>query len=128
MTFCHSGIYNEGELWKQYLNHIRKIFLAIRKSGMKLNKAKCEFGKAVVDYLWFQIGLNFISPRLRNIEAMIKFPCPTTKHQLQQWTGLATHYKLFFDKFSDSIVHLTDCIRVRTNLYGMIKPKKLLLN
>ena len=105
-VICHSGIYNEGELWKQHLNHIRQIFLAIRKSGMKLNKAKCDFGKAVVYYLGFQIGLNFISPRLRNIEAMIKFPRPTTKRQLQQWVGLATHYKLFFlDKFTDSIVH-----------------------
>ena len=79
---CHSGIYKEGELWKQHLNHIRQILLAIRKSDMKLNKAKCEFGKVVVDYLGVQIGLNFISPRLPNIEAMIKFPRPTTNRQL----------------------------------------------
>ena len=102
---CHSGVYNEGELWKHHLNHIRQMFMAIRKSGIQLNKAKCEFGKAVVDYLGFQIGLNFISPRLRNIEAKIKFPHSTTKRQLHQWVGLATQYIFFKYKFTDSIVH-----------------------
>ena len=44
--------------WNSHLSHLRNVFLAILKAGMKINFEKCEFGRASVDFLGFRVGLG----------------------------------------------------------------------
>ena len=60
--------------WNSHLSHLRNVFLAILKAGMKINFQKCEFGRASVDFLGLRVGLGRIEPRARKIEAILNFP------------------------------------------------------
>ena len=71
-----------SEEWNSHLSHLRNVFVAILKAGIKINFEKCEFGRASVDFLDFRVGLTRIEPKARKIEAILNFPKPSSKKML----------------------------------------------
>ena len=70
---------------------------------MTLNKNKCQFGKATIYSLDFEVELGKIDPRQRKVEAIINFPKPTSKKQIQQWCGLASYFQRYIPHFQDIV-------------------------
>ena len=62
-----------------HLLDIEKALSAIQSAGFSLNRAKCEFGRATLDFLGFQVGLGRIEHRQRKVEAILNFPSPKSK-------------------------------------------------
>ena len=62
-----------------HLLNLSNVLKVIKNAGLNLNSNKCEFGKAIIDYLRFRVGLGIIEPRQRKVEAIVNFPRPTSK-------------------------------------------------
>ena len=100
-----------SEEWNSHLSHLRNVFLEILKAGMKVNFEKCEIGRATVDFLGFRVGLGRIEPRARKVEAILKFPKPSSKKMLAKWYGLASYFQKFLPNFAKISSCLTDMLR-----------------
>lgn len=78
---------------------------------MTLNHTKCVFAAAEVDYLGHHIGLGKVQPREKKVEALLSFPRPQNRKQLQSFLGLAGYYRKFIPHFSDIAVNLSNLLK-----------------
>lgn len=97
--------------WEEHLNHIRMVFQRIRQAGLTLNISKCVFGVAEVDYLGHHIGLGKVQPRENKVIALLNYPRPVNKKQLQSFLGLAGFYRKYIPHYSHITSVLTDLLK-----------------
>ena len=69
-----------GKTLQEHDKRIRKIFLKIRESGLKPNKAKCQIRKQSVVFLGHIISSESIDPS--KTEAITKMPLPRSVNKL----------------------------------------------
>ena len=100
-----------SDTWEDHLRHLKIVFTRIREAGLTLNKKKCEFAVAELDYLGHHVGLGKVTPRQQKVEALLKFPRPTTRKQLQSFLGLASYYRKYIPHFADLSANLSDMLR-----------------
>ena len=80
-------------------------------ANLKLNIRKCEYANAKLDFLGRTLSLNMVQPRQQKVEALLKFPAPTNKKQVQSLLGLAGYYRKFLPHFADLILPLTALLK-----------------
>ena len=76
-----------------------------------MNRAKCEFGRATLDFLGFQVGLGRIETRQRKAEAILNFPSPKSKKILSSWISLASYFQRFIPNFAHIVAVLSGLLR-----------------
>jgi hypothetical protein len=100
-----------SESWEEHIRHLQLVFTRIQEAGLTLNLKKCEFATAEMDYLGHHVGLGKVQPKQLKVEALLAFPRPTTKKQLQSFLGLAGFYRKYFPHFSSLSAVLSDLLR-----------------
>lgn len=85
---------------QNHLIHLERVFQIFKNAGLKLNRDKCEFLKDSVDFLGFQVGNSEIRPLSSKIEAIIKYPRPTTTKEISRWLGMVGYYRNLIQDFS----------------------------
>ena len=111
--------------WPNHLLDVFNVLKIIKEAGLKLNRDKCEFGKAVIDFLGFRVGLCRIEPRQRKVEGIVNFPRPTSKKQISQWCGHVSHYQSFFHILRLLLPYSHTCLRKTNRLFGRMKLELL---
>ena len=66
-----------SDTWYEHLDHIKQVFDRIRNAGITLNKRKCEFAAAELDYLGHHVGLGKVEPKRQKVKAISDFPEPS---------------------------------------------------
>ena len=79
----------------------RAVLEAIRKSGLKLRKDKCETNKSELTFLGHLISADGIKPDPRKTEAIMNMPDPTNVKELQRFLGMITYLGKFIPQLSD---------------------------
>ncbi|KAL1248722.1 hypothetical protein QQF64_022040, partial [Cirrhinus molitorella] len=77
-----------SDSWDQHLSHIENLFARLEEAGLTVNLAKCEFAKATVTYLGKVVGQGCVRPIWAKVEAINRFPPPSTKKELMRFLGL----------------------------------------
>ncbi len=72
----------------------------MRKTGLKVNLAKCEFGSVSVSYLGFRLTPNGILPGKDKLQAVAATPPPANVHQVRQFLGLCNFFRTHIRNFS----------------------------
>ena len=72
------------------------------------------FPVAEVDYLGHHIDLGQVQARAKKVQAVVDFPAPTTRRQLQQFLGLAGYYRKFVPHFGHILAALSDLLKKGT--------------
>jgi len=117
-----------SETWDDHLKHLRAVFSRITNAGLTLNKQKCEFAVAEIDYLGHHIGLNKVQPREQKVAALLNFSRPTNRKQLQQLLGLAGYYRKFIPHFADISAVLSDLLKKNVKFEWCSKVDKAFLD
>jgi len=60
-----------------HFDHLREIFLRLRKSKMKINPSKCSFLVNKLIFLGNLITPEGIGPNPEKVSAMLQYPAPT---------------------------------------------------
>ena len=81
--------------WEEHLRTIKKVLIALRKAGLKLQPTKCEFVKQNVEYLGHIIDANGIHPDPKKVSAILRYPSPTNDKQLRAFLGFINYYRRF---------------------------------
>ena len=97
---CRSFIYLDDILvasrsHEEHLQHLRALFQQLADQGLVINPAKCEFGKAEVNFLSHTISADGIRPHISRVEAVRAFPVPNDKRSLHRFVGLLNYYHRF---------------------------------
>ena len=96
--------------WQDHLRHIRIVFQRLQTAGLTLKKSKCTFATASVDYLGHNVGLGRVQPRQAKVQALLDFPRPANRKQLQSYLGLAGYYRRYIRHFAMIAAALTDML------------------
>jgi hypothetical protein len=97
--------------WDNHLMHLKQVLMKVWNAHLKLNLKKCVFANAEIDFLGHHLGLNSIQPRTQKVEALLKFPTPVNKKQVQSLLGLAGYYRRYIPHFADITVPLNELLK-----------------
>ena len=114
--------------WEEHLQHIRNVLNRIRQAGLTLNSAKCVFGAAEVDYLGHHIGLGKVQPRENKVNALVNYPRPSNKKQLQSFLGLAGFYRKYLPHYSHITAVLTDMLKSGNKFHWSEEAERVFLD
>jgi transposase InsO family protein len=93
--------------WSDHLMHLKRVLKRIDEAHLTLNLRKCVFANAEIDFLGHHIGINGVQPRLKKVEALLRFPQPVNKKQVQSFLGLAGYYRRYLPHYSEIALPLT---------------------
>ncbi len=97
--------------------HLRQLFQRLHDYGLVVNVAKCQFGRAVIDFLGHRITQHGATPLPDKVEAISRFKQPLTVKGLQEFLGMVNFYHRF----------LPDAARTLQPLYSATAGKSKIL-
>ncbi|XP_024015916.1 uncharacterized protein LOC112089172 [Eutrema salsugineum] len=71
-----------------HVGHLRTCFDILDQYGMKLNPTKCTFGITSGEFLGYIVTWHGIEANPKQIAVILELPSPTTKREVQRFTGL----------------------------------------
>ncbi|XP_063846193.1 uncharacterized protein LOC135092012 [Scylla paramamosain] len=93
--------------WDDHLYQIQNVLSRLQEANLTVKLAKSTFGAATVSYLGHQTGQGSVRPKTANVDAVLKYPTPTTRRELRRFLGMAGFYRRFCPNFADAAGPLT---------------------
>ena len=95
---------------QEHIDHINKLFTAIRKHKLKLSLKKCQFLKAESNHLDFIVSPKGVKADPQKVDAIKNLAPPTNVKECRGFIAMCSYYRRFvpnFAKISEPIVALT---------------------
>ena len=86
---------------KDQVEALDKVFLMMRKYGLKINQRKSVFGVRTLEYLGYHVSGQGISPGTEKMNAMRKFPEPNNNKKIREFLAVANYFRFLIPKFND---------------------------
>lgn len=102
-------IYSKSK--KEHREHVRKVLLALQKTGLQIDINKCEFTVQETKYLGLIITSNGIKMDPQKVKAILDWELPTGIKDLQSFLGFANFYRRFIKGFSTIARPLTNMLK-----------------
>ena len=96
-----------GKTLAEHDNHLRKVLLIFRESGLKLNKNKCQFRKNSIVFLGHIISSEGIRVDPSKTDAITKMSVPQSLAELQRFLGMVN----YLGKFIPNLAEVTSPLR-----------------
>ena len=94
-----------------HLEHLRDVLQKLQKAKLKIKLKKCKFFTRKVKFLGFDVTSEGFSPQMDKVEAINKFPTPTSVEKIQAFLGMAGYYRCYVKNFSKIASPLTNLLR-----------------
>ena len=92
--------------WKSHDERLGQVLKRLEGRGIHLQREKCEFCKAEVEYLGHRINARGIHPTEKKVEAIKQAPQPEDVSQLRAFVGLMNYYGKFIPQISTLLAPL----------------------
>ncbi|XP_032871989.1 uncharacterized protein LOC116969181, partial [Amblyraja radiata] len=80
---------------QEHCTHLRQLCQRLSNFGMAINASKCRFGVTAIDFLGHRVTAQGVVPLPTRVDAIRRFPRPTTVRGLQEFVGMVTFYHRF---------------------------------
>lgn len=90
-----------------HLHHLELVFQTLRQGQYHLKKTKCLFAQKQVEYLGHIVSGKGVEPEPSKVEAMVKWPTPTSAKELRSFLGLTGFYRKFIKNYAMLAAPLT---------------------
>lgn len=95
-VFCYlDDVLIGSKSQEEHRDHLLQVFTRIQKFGLVVNLKKSEFGVSSIDFLGHHVTVNGITPRTEKVEAIVKYPVPSTAEELHRFLGMLNFYRRF---------------------------------
>lgn len=78
----------------------RRVLERLRRNKLYLKAEKCEFEREQVEYLGLVISHNQVAMDPAKVSAVVDWPRPKDKKEVQSFLGFTNFYRRFIEKFS----------------------------
>lgn len=103
-----------GSNQEEHDHRLDAVLRTIKASGLKLNRAKCHFGKTELQFFGHIISADGVKPDDSKVEAIARMPNLTNVEQLRQVLGLINYVGKFLPGLSTVLHPLTNLLRKET--------------
>lgn len=110
-----------GVTGKEHDTRLDAVLKTIKDSGLKLNKAKCHFGKTEIKYFGHIISAESMRPDTDKVKAITRMPSPTNVTELKLVLGLVNYVRKFLPGLSSEL-HSIDAETSMQEQEGVLKP------
>ncbi|KAM1427968.1 hypothetical protein ACFXTO_020450 [Malus domestica] len=93
--------------WSLHLSHLKTIFDTLQQHSLFVKQSKCAFGKSQVEYLGHVVYEKGVAVDPSKLDAISKWPIPTTVKALRGFLGLTGYYKKFIPDLGKIVGPLT---------------------
>ena len=90
-----------SENHREHRVHLQSVLQLLHINGLVIRRDKCVFGASTIDFLGHDISRDGIRPLPSKVDAVNKFPKPTTVKQLQEFLGMINYYHRFIPSAAD---------------------------
>ncbi|GKB68326.1 retrotransposon protein, putative, ty3-gypsy subclass [Tanacetum coccineum] len=104
-----SSVYSKSE--EEHEQHLRIVLEILRQKKLYAKFSKCEFWLQQVAFLGHIVSADGIIMDPSKVEAITKWPRPTTVTEVRSFLGLAGYYRRFVEGFSRLALPLTQLMR-----------------
>ena len=80
---------------EEHYKKARRLFDRLRSANLKLQPDKCDFLRTEIAYLGHVIGREGVKRNPSKINAIRKFPRPTTVRAIRQFLGISGYHRRF---------------------------------
>ncbi|GJR31971.1 pol protein [Tanacetum coccineum] len=102
-------VYSKSE--EEHERHLRIVLEILRQKKLYAKFSKCEFWLQQVAFLGHIVSVDGIIMDPSKVEAITKWPRPTTVTEVRSFLGLAGYYRRFVEGFSRLALPLTQLMR-----------------
>ena len=95
----------------EHEDHLRIVLETLRREKLYAKFSKCEFWLDRVSFLGHVVSASGITMDPAKVEAITKWPRPTTVAEVRSFLGLAGYYRRFVEGFSSLALPLTKLTR-----------------
>ena len=85
----------------EHLSNLRQVFSRLKRANLKMNPKKCILLQSQVSFLGHIVSGDGIATDPSKIEAVDKWPTPTSVKEVRSFLGLCSYYRKFVNKFAD---------------------------
>ena len=89
-----------GKTFEEHLRNLKEVFQCLREAGLRLKPSKCNLFLEEVEFLGHIVSAKGVCTDPKKTEKVAKWPAPTSKKEVQQFSGLANYYKRFVKDFA----------------------------
>lgn len=100
--------------FQQGIDRLREVLTRFRKFNLKLKPRKCKLFCTEVDFLGRVVTSNGLAIPDKKIQAVLDWPTPTTRQQVQSFLGFLNYHRAF----------IKDLSAKAAPLYQLAKPKE----
>ncbi|KAF7647357.1 hypothetical protein LDENG_00173640 [Lucifuga dentata] len=91
----------------EHRHHVRQVLQRLLENQLFVKAEKCEFHKSTVSFLGFIISEGNVRMDPEKVRAVIDWPIPTSRRELQRFLGFANFYRRFIRNFGTLAAPLT---------------------
>lgn len=96
-----------SENYPEHVQHIRTVLQRLINHQLYAKLEKCEFHQTSMSFLGYIISAEGIAMDDSKVQAVLKWPRPSTVKELQRFLGFANFYRRFISNFSLTAAPLT---------------------
>ena len=102
---------------EEHKNHVRQVLQRLLENKLYVKTEKCEFHQNRVSFLGYIIRQGRVEADPGKIEAVVEWPTPTMRRELQRFLGFANFYCRFIRNFSKVAAPLTRLTSVNIKFF-----------
>uniref|UniRef100_A0A3B3H730 Gypsy retrotransposon integrase-like protein 1 n=1 Tax=Oryzias latipes TaxID=8090 RepID=A0A3B3H730_ORYLA len=91
-------IFSRSEV--EHIQHVRKVLLRLLQNQLYVKAEKCEFHATTTSFLGLVIAEGRVKMDPKKVQAVLEWPKPENRKQLQRFLGFANFYRRFIKNYS----------------------------
>ncbi|KAK3563168.1 hypothetical protein QTP86_016401 [Hemibagrus guttatus] len=97
--------------YQDHVHHVRTVFTCLLQDQLYVKAEKCEFHRKSITFLAYVISPNGVEMDQTELQAITKWPEPTTIKELQRFLGFGNFYRQFIRNYSTIASPLTSMLK-----------------